>query len=187
MPIAPRYLLPTAITLARMVAVPVMVYLILDGRLAAAFWIFVLAGVSDALDGYLAKRLDAVSNIGAYLDPLADKALLVAAFLTLGHMDHIPLWLVILIVFRDVVIVGGALLYQTLTQALKMEPLFISKVNTTVQIIFVGMVLAKLGLGITAVEITEAGAYIVALTTVASGAAYVWKWGKRAFAYEERE
>ncbi len=187
MPIAPRYLLPTGITLARMVAVPVMVYLIIDDRLAAAFWIFVLAGVSDALDGYLAKRLDAASNIGAYLDPLADKALLVAAFLTLGHMEHIPLWLVILIVFRDVVIVGGAILYHTLTQALKMEPLFISKLNTAAQIIFVGLVLAKLGVGITATAITEIGAYIVALTTVASGGAYVWKWGKRAFAYEERE
>lgn len=187
MPIAPRYLVPTGLTLARLVAVPVMVYLILDGRMGAAFWLFILAGITDALDGYLAKRLDAVSNIGAYLDPLADKALLVAAFLTLGHMDYIPLWLVILIVSRDVLIVGGALLYQTLTQALTMEPLFISKVNTTVQIVFVGLVLAKLGLGISAPVITGIGTFIVAATTVASGAGYVWKWGKRAFAYEEPE
>lgn len=183
-PVAGRYLLPTLVTLARVLAVPVTVYLILEARFAAAFWLFVLAGVSDAVDGFLAKRLNAVSRIGSYLDPLADKALLVAAYITLGYVGEVATWLVILIVSRDIMIVGGALLYHTLTHALKMEPLFISKANTAVQIIFVGLVLAKLGLGIADPNVILLGSFVVAATTIASGGAYLWVWIKRIFAHE---
>ncbi|MCH6587634.1 MAG: CDP-alcohol phosphatidyltransferase family protein, partial [Proteobacteria bacterium] len=89
-------MLPNLISLARLLAVPVVVYVILQGHYALAFWIFVAAGVSDALDGFLAKRLDAVSEIGAYLDPLADKVLLVGVYVALNHVDHIATWLVFL-------------------------------------------------------------------------------------------
>lgn len=184
--IAPRYLVPTAVTLVRILAVPVIVYLILDGRYATAFWSFVAAGVTDALDGFLAKRLNAASRIGSYLDPLADKALLVAVYVSLGHMDELPMWLVILIVFRDVLIVGGALLYQTLTQALEMQPLTISKANTTAQIVLIALVLAELGLGIALPPVTSLLVYLVAATTLASGGAYIWTWGRRMFAYEDK-
>ncbi len=172
-----RTLLPNFITLARLLAVPVTVYLILQSHYQLAFWIFVAAGVSDALDGFLAKRLDAVSEIGAYLDPLADKALLVGVYLALSRMDHIATWLVFLVVFRDFMIIGGAILYQTLTQSLKMEPLFISKVNTVAQIAFAGVVLGELGLGVGLSIVSQTLAYIVAFTTFVSGAAYVYKWG----------
>ena len=172
-----RTQLPNLITLARLLAVPVTVYLILQGQFAGAFWVFVAAGVSDALDGYLAKRLDAVSEIGAYLDPLADKALLVGVYVGLSRVDHVATWLVFLVVFRDLLIIGGAMLFQTLTQSLKMEPLYISKVNTVAQFTFAGVVLGELGLGIGLSLLSEVLIYFVALTTFVSGAAYVVKWG----------
>lgn len=169
--------LPNFISLARLLAVPVTVYLILLGELRAAFWMFVAAGVSDAVDGYLAKRLNLVSEIGAYLDPLADKALLVAVYVTLGYVGAVPIWLVILIVFRDVLIIGGAILFQTLTQSLHMEPLFISKVNTVAQIALAAIILAQPALGVQVAAALPILTVVVAATTFLSGAAYVIKWG----------
>ncbi len=173
----PLTLLPNFITLARLMAVPVAVYLILQGHFQAAFWIFVAAGVSDALDGFLAKRLGAVSVIGSYLDPLADKALLVGVYVALGHVDHVATWLVFLVVFRDFLIIGGAILFQTITYSLKMNPLFISKLNTVAQITFAGVVLGELGLEVRLSLLTDVLSYVVALTTFVSGTAYVYKWG----------
>lgn len=175
---------PNLITLARLLSVPVAVYVILLGYYGAAFWIFLLAGLSDAVDGLVAKHYRVTSQVGSFLDPLADKALLIGVYITLGSLGHIPLWLVILIVFRDVLIVGGALLFQTLTHSLKMEPLFISKVNTAAQIALAGFVLARLGLEIPGGWFETLLIYGVAATTLASGAAYVVKWGLRAVNYE---
>ncbi len=181
-----RYWLPNAVTLARLLAVPVAVYLLSEEAYGAAFWVFVLAGLSDALDGFLAKRLGAVSRFGAYLDPLADKALLVAIYVTLGVMGQIADWLVMLIVFRDVLIVGGALFYHTLTgRGFTVRPLKISKLNTVAQIVLAGVVLGKLGMGVQIPWLKEALVYLVAVTTFASGAAYVWTWMRRAFILEE--
>ncbi len=176
--------IPNLITLARILAVPVTVYVILQDYMTAAFWIFVVAAASDALDGYLAKRLNAVSEIGAYLDPLADKALLVGTYVALAQVDYIATWLVFLVVFRDLLIVCGALLFHTITQSLKMKPLFISKVNTVAQLALVGVVLAELGLGLRLTFPSEALVYIVAVTTFISGAAYVYKWGAMAVLME---
>jgi len=176
--------LPNFISLARLLAVPVTVYLLLIGNFQAAFWLFLAAGVSDALDGAIAKHFNAASRVGAFLDPLADKALLMAIYLTLGYLEHMPLWLVILIVFRDLLIIGGAVLFHTLTHSLKMEPLFISKVNTVAQITLAGFVLARLGLEVPGGLLETLLIYAVAATTLASGAAYVVKWGLRAVNYE---
>jgi cardiolipin synthase len=182
--ITPRFWLPTAITFGRLILVPVTIYLILQDRFGAAFAVFVAAGVSDALDGFLARYFNAISRIGAFLDPLADKALVVAVFVTLGLMGRMPLWLVFLVVFRDILIVGGALLYHTLTHALRMEPLWISKANTTAQLLLAGLILAHLGLGVFAPDVTRIAMYVVAALTVLSGASYIWTWGRRAMAYE---
>lgn len=173
-------LIPNLITLGRLLAVPLAVWLMLTDRYGAAFWLFLAAGISDAIDGFLARRLKARSEIGAYLDPLADKCLLVSSYVTLGHQDHIESWLVILVVFRDVLIIGGAILYQTLTQSLTVQPLLISKLNTVLQIALIGFVLARLGLGIGDGGLTQWLGYAVAESTLASGAAYVAVWGRRA-------
>jgi len=177
--------LPNLISLARLLAVPVAVYLILLDELLPAFWVFVAAGISDAVDGLLAKRMKLESEIGAYLDPLADKALLVGVFVTLGYVGQVPIWLVILIVFRDVLIIGGAILFQTLTQSLHMQPLFISKVNTAAQIVLAAAVLARPALGVPLDSVPEILIIIVAMTTFLSGAAYVIKWGWMAVVMEQ--
>ena len=177
-----RINIPNLITLARIIAVQVIVWLILDGDLLLAFWFFVAAGISDALDGYIAKKFDCQTAMGAFLDPLADKALLVTAYLVLGYRGIIETWLVILVVFRDVIIIGGALVFQAVTQTLQMEPLFISKANTLAQILLIGVLLGGLGLGLEA-ETNVAKqilTIVVAVTTVASGSAYIYKWGRKA-------
>jgi cardiolipin synthase len=172
-------LVPNLITLARLFSVPLMVWLILDRHFGWAFWLFVAAGVSDALDGFLARKLQIRSTVGAFLDPLADKALLVGVYVTLGHMGLVAEWLVIIVVFRDIIIVGGAILYHTLTQSLKMQPLFISKINTVAQIGLAALLLARLGAGFEDYGLTEYLIYTVAATTVVSGLAYVLVWGRR--------
>jgi len=171
--------LPNLISLARLLAVPATVWLILTDRFNSAFWLFVAAGISDALDGYLARRLKSPGVVGAYLDPLADKALLTSVYVALGYAGHMPAWLVILVVFRDVLIIGGAMLYQLLTQHLTMQPLFISKVNTTVQITLAALVLAQLGLGFESHGADVALGYLAAGTTLVSGGAYIAVWGRR--------
>jgi cardiolipin synthase (CMP-forming) len=170
--------LPNAISLARLMAVPFAVYFILNGFFTAAFWLFVAAGVSDAVDGFLAKRLGQSSTLGAYLDPLADKALLVAVYIALGHAGHLPLWLVILVVFRDLVIVGGVLLLHLTREPVRMRPLTISKINTAVQIAMVAVVLAEQGLGLDTGLLVAVLVYVTGATTLASGATYVVTWGR---------
>ncbi len=176
--------LPNLITLARLLAVPVTIHLLLSGSYLAAFWLFVAAGVSDALDGIIAKQFKVTSQVGAYLDPLADKALLVGVFITLAALGQVALWLVILIVFRDILIIGGAILFHTLTHSLKMEPLMVSKANTTAQLLLASVVLAQLGLGLALPDLIHVLVVVVTATTVVSGAAYVIKWGHRAVTME---
>lgn len=175
------YWLPNLITLGRLILVPALVYCVSVGEIAAAFWIFVLAGLSDALDGLLAKRLNSVTRLGTFLDPIADKTLLVAAYVTLGMQDQLPLWLVILVVSRDLMIVGGALLFQLMTHELNLRPLRISKLNTAAQIILIAVVLGQPGLGITLPEgVMMILIWVTGITTLLSGAAYLVTWGMKA-------
>jgi cardiolipin synthase len=174
-------LLPNIITLCRLVAVPLTVYFILIGELEAAFWLFVAAGVSDAIDGAIARLFDARTTLGAFLDPLADKALLVSVYLSLAKVGLLPLWLVILVVFRDLLIVGGVLLSYTLRQPVTMRPLYVSKLNTLAQLALAALVLAVEGPGLQGLESllifghTPVGILegVVAVTTVLSGLGYV--------------
>ncbi|MCI0754136.1 CDP-alcohol phosphatidyltransferase family protein [Teichococcus vastitatis] len=165
-------LLPNAITLARLCAVPATVWLILHDRLDAAFLMFAAAGVSDALDGWLARRLDAHSPLGAMLDPVADKALLVCTYLCLTWRGVLPDWLTILVVFRDALIVGGVALLALLGQPPRMAPLRLSKWNTAAQIVLAGLALATAGFALPAETLVELMIVVVAVTTVLSGAGY---------------
>lgn len=177
--------LPNLITLGRLLAVPLMIYLLLEQAYLFAFWLFLAAGASDALDGLVAKQFGLETEIGTYLDPIADKALLVSVYVALGTMGEIEIWLVILIVSRDLMIVGGAILFQTLTQRLRMEPLRISKANTAFQIALVLLVLARTGYGFELSWLTGALTWVVAATTILSGGAYLYTWGMRFLNTEE--
>jgi cardiolipin synthase len=168
--------IPNLLCLARLACVPVVVWAILERDFALALWIFIAAGISDALDGFIAKRFGAESVFGAYLDPIADKALLVGVYVSLVVREMLPLWLVILVVFRDLVIVGGALVIQAATQRLSMEPLPISKANTAAQISLAALVLAMAAFAVPGGVVVEVGTWVVAATTLLSGVAYVVTW-----------
>jgi cardiolipin synthase (CMP-forming) len=168
--------LPNLITLGRLLCVPLAIWLVLSGETAAAFWLFIAAGLSDAVDGFIARRFNQRSSLGALLDPAADKALLVSMYVTLGIADHLPTWLVILVVFRDALIIGGFLLAAALGQQMRWEPLLISKVNTALQIALVGAVLAELGLGLALQRLASVLVYATAATTLISGAGYLMRW-----------
>ena len=173
--------LPNAITLGRMLAVPVVVWLILEGRGGLAFWVFVGAGISDAVDGALAKRFDLETELGRHLDPLADKLLLAAVYLTLGHLGLLPSWIVILVVSRDAAILGGAILASTIGKGMAIQPLLVSKVNTAAQIVLAGIVLAQSAfdfLPAAAGALVTPLVFLVATTTALSGATYLARWGR---------
>src|SRR5882757_7048376 len=168
--------IPNLITLGRILLVPIVVWAISSGTMWIAFVLFVVAGVSDAVDGYLAKRFGMTTELGRYLDPLADKALIVSIYLALGINDLIPRWLVILVVSRDILIVGGIMLSWVIGNPLKIRPLLVSKLNTVAQIVFACVVLGTLGFDIKADMVTLGLMILVACTTLLSVAAYVAEW-----------
>lgn len=171
-----RLSIPNLITLARILSVPIMVWAIATGWMLFAFVLFLAAGVSDAIDGYLAKRFGMTSDLGSYLDPLADKALIVSIYLTLGVNGFIPLWLVILVVSRDILIVGGIMLSWLVGPPLKIKPLLVSKLNTVAQLVFASVVLGSLGFNYELPTLTLILMGLVAVLTLLSVAAYVAEW-----------
>ncbi len=169
--------LPNLITLARLCAVPLAFWLVIDRAMAAAFGLFVAAGASDAVDGWLARRAGS-TRLGAMLDPVADKALLVTMYVTLAAVSALPSWLATLVVFRDMVIVGGVVVLSLLGQSVTIRPLLVSKVNTMLQIVLVAFTLFLAGFGLAAPSASAAAlalTWAVAATTLASGVAYVWR------------
>ncbi|WP_425062560.1 CDP-alcohol phosphatidyltransferase family protein [Pyruvatibacter mobilis] len=180
---------PNLITLGRLILVPVIIYLIGHQEFEAAFWVFVAAGVSDGVDGFIARRFNVKTTLGAWLDPVADKALLVSIFVSLGMQDLIPNWLVILVVSRDVLIVGAVLISWLIGFSITMRPLMVSKINTTVQIAYAAGVLAVLGFGLEAslASALVLGTYLTGMTTVVSGASYLVDWVRDVSAWETDE
>ncbi len=165
--------IPNILTIFRIFAVPVVVWLIASGELLAAFWLFAIAAVTDALDGAIARAFNQRTELGAYLDPVADKALLVSIYVTLAIFNEIPRGLAIAVVFRDFVIVGAVILTWLIERPLPIEPLKISKLNTLAQILFAGLVLGAAGFGLEASMLKSAGGYLVGALTLASAGAYL--------------
>ncbi len=170
--------LPNLITVARLCAVPAAIYLVLHAMYPAAFWLFLGAGASDAVDGWLARRRGP-TYIGAVLDPLADKALLMAMYVVLAVVYVLPDWLAILVVFRDVLIVGGVLVLNVLGAPPEIRPLMVSKVNTVLQIVLVGVALLLAGFGRHADLTLQVLIWLVAASTTISGGAYVARAARR--------
>ncbi len=166
--------LPNLITVARLCAVPATVWLILHGRLDLGFGLFIGAGISDAVDGWLARIRNARSKLGAILDPLADKALLVSVYITLAAIGVLPDWLAILVVFRDLLIIGGFLMLWVLEAPPHVRPLLVSKLNTALQIGLAALALGLAGFHLAAPVLLEVGIWATAASTLVSGAAYVW-------------
>jgi cardiolipin synthase (CMP-forming) len=167
---------PNFLTIGRILLVPFTVWSLLQSDYVVAFLSFTIAGVTDGLDGYLARRYHLQTELGAYLDPLADKSLMVSVYVTLAILTFIPPWLAIIVVTRDVLIVSAVLLSRYLEQPVAIKPVFISKANTAAQIGLAAGVLLSLALGV-AHETTLLGASIlVAFLTVGSFAVYMRVW-----------
>lgn len=168
--------IPNLITLARILLVPVIVWAITSGEMLLAFTLFLAAGVSDAVDGFLAKRFGMASEFGAYLDPLADKALIVSIYVTLGISGAIPRWLVILVVSRDIMIVSAVMLSWLMDKPVAVKPLLVSKLNTVAQIVFAGLALAALAFRWDIDLLLMAIMGLVALLTLLSVGFYLTEW-----------
>ena len=172
--------IPNIISVLRILLVVPVVLLLAKREFGLALVLFALAGISDGLDGYLAKRNRWDSRLGSILDPLADKALLVSSYLILGWLGEIPVWLVVVVLARDAVIITGALAYHYFIEQYEMDPTVLSKLNTLSQILLVLAVVFSLGLYPLPQTLIVALIYLVTATTVVSGANYVWVWGARA-------
>jgi cardiolipin synthase len=168
--------LPNLITVARLLMVPVAIMMILDGRWLAAFLVFALAGLSDAVDGYLARRFAMASDLGAYLDPIADKALIVSIYVTLAFVGAVPPWLVVLVVSRDLLIVSAVILSWMMSRPLPIAPFSVSKLNTLAQILFAALLLGSRAFGFEPGLGIAIGSGLVAMLTLASMAAYLAFW-----------
>lgn len=168
--------IPNFISLGRVILVPIVFWLVVTGELGAAFFVFVLAGISDAVDGYLAKRFGWQTELGAYLDPIADKLLIVTIFISLGVKGLLPSWLVIAVVSRDVLIVIGILLTWLLGNPARVRPLAVSKANTLAQIVLAATVLADEGFNLGLAAIRVILVWVAGALTIASLAAYIRAW-----------
>jgi cardiolipin synthase len=172
--------LPNIISFLRLLAVMPVVYLLLEREFGWALALFAAAGLSDGLDGFLAKHFGWQSRLGGILDPLADKTLLVVCFLVLGTLSLIPVWLVVAVISRDLLIVGGATLYNYRVEELQAAPIIASKINTVVQILVLVAVMADAGPRPLPDWVMDALMWTCLATVVVSGAQYVWIWSQKA-------
>ena len=179
--------LPNFITLVRVILVPVVFWLLITGQTEVAFVLFIIAGISDAVDGYLAKAFGWQTELGAYLDPLADKLLIVSIFLALGVDGKLPLWLVVAVVSRDILIVIAVLLSWVLGHPMRIRPLIVSKANTVAQIVLAATVLADEGFGLGLAWPRFILIWITGALTFASLAAYLHSWLLHMSGYESPE
>lgn len=178
--------IPNIITIARIISVIPVAWCLWIGSYNIALILLVLAGLSDGLDGFLARRYNWFTRLGALLDPVADKLFIVSIMLVFGFKGFLPWWIVWLIFGRDMLIMSGAVLYRWVTGALEMKPLFISKVNTVLQLILLAATLLHVGFYALPQTVMDNLELVVAASTIMSGAAYVFFWSYDAFANRGR-
>ncbi len=179
--------IPNLISILRIFfSIPV-VWTLLEQRFDVALLLFAVAGVSDALDGFIAKRYGWQSRLGGLLDPLADKVLLISSFISLALLGLIPVSLMVLVILRDLIIVTGALIYNFRVRELEAKPSLISKFNTLAQIVLVLALVFDQGLVALPERVLQGLIGLVFATTLASGVDYVWVWSRRARDYGPRD
>ena len=168
--------IPNLLTILRFCLVPVVIDMIISREWLIAFALFLIAGITDAVDGFIARQFDLKTELGAYLDPLADKALLVSIYVTLAVVNVIPAWLAILVVARDIMIIGALILAWVMDNPMPIAPLKVSKANTFAQIAFAAFMLGTLAFGMMHADIRSMLTVVVAALTALSTAAYLSLW-----------
>lgn len=177
--------LPNIITILRILLVIPIMLLLAARQFTLVLWLFALAALSDGLDGYLARRYHWQSWLGALLDPLADKVMLIVVYLLLGWLSLLPWWLVVLVILRDVVILVGAVAYRLRCGELHMSPSAISKANTVMQMLLGLLVIIVASGPAFPAYLLQGLMVVVTITTLWSGLSYVWHWSRRAQACRE--
>ncbi|PCI44654.1 MAG: CDP-diacylglycerol--glycerol-3-phosphate 3-phosphatidyltransferase [Proteobacteria bacterium] len=177
--------IPNMLTLARIIMTPVIVYMVLSGEAWLALALMVVAGITDMLDGAIARYFNMRTTVGAYLDPLADKILLISLFITLFIVEQVPLFVFLAIIFRDLIIVLGAVTYEIVTRRLTMQPSFISKATTFIQIVYVALLLLNMAIIIPAI-LLKIAMWLTFLLTCASGLHYLISWTNKAAKQETK-
>lgn len=159
--------LPNMLTVLRLALVPVVAYFIVSKQFQTALWIFLVAGITDAVDGALARKLNQRSQFGSWLDPAADKSLIVIILTLLAALGAVPLWLLLLVASRDLMIVAAIVDLYFRGKPPAFQPIMISKVNTLMQIVYLALVLAQqAALGIPVILVEWAGWLTAALTAL---------------------
>jgi cardiolipin synthase len=159
---------------------PVLLWALVVREYALAFWLFFAASLGDGLDGYLARKLDQMSRLGAVLDPVADKLTILGIAWILAAQGALPVWIAALMSLRDLIIVAGALAYRQLVGVLEMAPTRLSKWNTALEFLLLALLLMHLNDWIPAAPWLTPYLGLLAASVVASGAHYVWVWGRKA-------
>ena len=172
--------LPNLITISRLLLTPYIVWLLLIESYFLGFIFFLISGISDALDGFIAKRFNQKTLLGSYLDPIADKFLIVSAIVLLGYNGYVPIWLIIIIVSRDIAIFGAVIISWMLGTNLRIEPLIISKINTFLQLFYIVMTFAVIlnneFLTELILSIHDVTTYLIAVSTILSWLFYLRVW-----------
>ncbi|GEO14468.1 CDP-alcohol phosphatidyltransferase family protein [Microvirga aerophila] len=168
--------IPNIITIGRLILVPFVIMMIMQERWGTAFVLFAIAGISDGIDGFIARHFDMRSELGSYIDPLADKSLLVSIYVSLAIVGVIPSWLAIVVVSRDAMIVAAVLLSWVMDRRVAIKPLLVSKLNTGAQIGFAAFALAANAYGVDLAGLEDVAMVTVAALTVASAGAYLGGW-----------
>jgi cardiolipin synthase (CMP-forming) len=168
--------LANLLTLLRFGLVPIVIVAIINKQWTLAFVLFVTAGVTDAIDGFVARHFDMRTELGAYLDPLADKALLVSIYITMAIGNYIPVWLAVLVVSRDIMIIGAVIVSWLMDNPVEINPLRLSKANTLVQISFVALMLFLLAFTLSMDMLVNISIAVVTALTLASMVAYLATW-----------
>lgn len=172
--------IPNAISILRIVLVVPIGYFLWQQNYLVALFLFLIGGLSDGLDGFLARRYKWETELGVILDPMGDKLMMLTAYLLLGWHNILAWWLVSLVIFRDLIIVLGTLLYRKFIGEAKLKPLFISKLNTVCQILLVLIVMLSQVFNFNSL-VVDSIFWLVVVTTIMSGYAYINEWGRRAW------
>ena len=170
---------PNLLTGIRLLLIPVLIYLLLSGYFEGALYLIIVMGLTDAFDGFIAKKLNCVSRFGEFFDPICDKFMLVSTTITLAYIGLLPVWLVSLIVARDLIIVAGGYTYYLYIEKFRANPSILSKANTFFQLLLTVIVIYS-QINFVPAQWVEGLINIVAATTLLSGIAYVWTWGRSA-------
>ncbi len=178
--------LPNLLTASRLLLAPFVAWRLALHDVSGAFWLFVIAAITDLLDGWLARLLNQKSDFGALLDPIADKVMLLTTLSFLALTNLLPMWLLWLVLLRDGVILAGALAYRRLTGGLKITPILTGKLTIALEFVLVSWVLAEDGLSLGLAWGIQPMVLLTASVGVLSGLRYIWIWSSKTAAYLRR-